>query len=451
MKAILLAAGVGQRMGPGAPPKCLTPVGGRTLLQRTLETLRAVGVRDVALVVGYEAAAVAAAARAHAHGLRLTTVENPRYREGAILSLWTARDCFTDDLLIMDADVLCPPALLERLVHSPHANCLLVDPQSDDTGEEQIVFGRGDQAFDITKRPSDEVRRALTPLGESVGFLKLSREAALPLRALLEAAVQAGHVTWEHEQLYPDLFRQVPVECERVAGLPWIEIDTPEDRRRAEHDVLPRWSSPPCVNRAIAQWGFRWVARWPLTPNQWTCVSLLLGLAAAAGAAEGGRRFAVAAALCFQGFYLTDFWDGELARLRGLSSRWGSWFDLAVDGLVHTVFGAALALGLRRAGGPAWIVPVGVVATVGLALDFLVTAWTKLFGFGLAVYGDPSRRGFSTGAGGGWLRANLTNENFSLLVGLALLCRVQGPLLAAMAAGSHIFWITYLWRARRRV
>ena len=437
MRAILLAAGVGGRMGPGPPPKCLTPIGGRTLLCRTLDTLRSVGVLDVVLVVGYSAPAVAAEASAHAHGLRLTTVENPRYCEGAILSLWTARDYLTDPLLVMDADVLCPPALLERLIYSPHPNGLLVDRGSTDTGEEQIVLGRGTQAFQITKQPSEGLRHCWTPLGESVGFLKVSREAAGRLRRLLDSAVQPGQTQVEHEQLYPDLFQQVPVHCEWVDGLPWIEIDTPEDRRRAETEVLPRWAPSPCLNRVMARRGLSWAARWPLTPNQWTGVSLALGCAAAAAVADGRYGVGVLGALGFQAFYITDIWDGEIARLRGLSSRWGSWFDLAVDGLVHTALGAALAIGLWRAGGPSWVAPVGAAAAVGLALDFLVTAWTKLSGVGTAVYGDPSRRGLAT---------NLTNENFSLLVAALLILNLRLPLLVALAVGSQVFWITYLWR-----
>lgn len=451
MTAVLLAAGVGRRMGPGrAPHKCLIRVGGRSLLQRTLETLRSVGVTRVVLVVGHAAAAVTAEATAHARGLRLTVLENPRYREGAILSLWTARGQFTDDLLVMDADVLCPPALLERLIYAPHDNALLVDRRALDTGEEQIVLGQNARALHITKRPSDELRRRLTPLGESVGFLKLAAASAQRLGRLLDQHVQAGHVTWEHEQVYPELFQEVPVQCEWVDGLPWIEIDTPDDLRRAEREVLPRWVVAPCVNRVWAKAWLPWIAAWPVTPNQWTTLSLALGLLGAAGIADGRYGMAVLGALLFQAFYIVDIWDGEVARLRGLSSRWGSWLDLIVDGVVHTVFGWALAVGAVRAGGPTGWLMVGAMASAGLALDFLVTAWTKLSGFGPAVYGDTSRAGVGAARWPRAVSANLTNENFSLLVGACLALNLRLPLLLALAVGSHAFWIGYLWRARGR-
>ncbi len=238
MTGVLLAAGVGKRMGSKPPPKCLLTVGNRSLLQRTLESLRAVGVSHLVLVVGYRKEEVAAEARRCAGSMTLTVVENPRFQEGAILSLWSARSFFDDDLLIMDADVLCPLAAFSRLTGSLQANCLLVDGTSVDTGEEQMVLGQGKRALQITKRPSQELKAAMTSFGESIGFLKLSREAAPLLRRLLEEKVQAGVVNIEHEQVYPDLFRETAVGCERVDGLPWMEIDTPEDLERAEKVVL---------------------------------------------------------------------------------------------------------------------------------------------------------------------------------------------------------------------
>jgi len=228
-------------MGPNAVPKCLLPIGGRSLLQRTMESLRAVGVHRVVLVVGYRKEQVIAEAKAVAGSLPLVVVENPRYREGAVLSLWSARETFGDDLLIMDADVLFPAAGLHRLVGSRQPNCILVDDASPNTGEEQMVLGRGQRVLHIAKRPSAEVCAALTLFGESVGFLKLSKEAAGVLCGLLEAAVQKGSVDIEHEQVYPELFARVEVGFERVDDLRWTEIDTPEDLRRAEREILPSW------------------------------------------------------------------------------------------------------------------------------------------------------------------------------------------------------------------
>ena len=76
--------------------------------------------------------------------------------------------------------------------------------------------------------------------GESVGFLKLSAGAARVLRELLAIRVAAGHDRIEHEEVYPELLERVEVGFERIDGMPWMEIDFPEDVTRAEADILPR-------------------------------------------------------------------------------------------------------------------------------------------------------------------------------------------------------------------
>lgn len=449
-------------MGADAVPKALLRLQGRSLLQRTLEALRSVGVGEVVIVTGYRKEEVAQEAQAAAAGLKLHLLENPRYKEGAILSLWTAREFLDRPVLIMDADVLCPSAAFERLTGSRHPNCLLADGSSQDTGEEQMVFGQAKRALQITKRPSEEIRRTLTPFGESLGFLKLSKAGALELRRLLEEKVLAGQTGIEHEQAYPDLFRKVPVGCERVDGLAWTEIDTPEDLARAEREVLPRWRVPLCLNRVISGWFLPAVLRLPLMPNHWTFVSFILGLASVACIAQGTRPMDWLGALLFQAFYIVDNWDGEVARAKGLSSRWGGWFDVIVDMVVQVGLVLALAEGLVRSVGcwgrvptdPGWMIRgIGWIAAVGICLDFLVTFWAKARGFGPGVFGDPARGRSVLGDSRlvRWVRANLTNENFSLVVVAALAFNLQASFLILMAAGCQLYWMLFLLKEGRRL
>jgi choline kinase len=239
MTAIVLAAGVGKRLlaASGGRPKCLIEIGGRSLLARLLAGLATAGVRDAVVVTGFGAAAVEAAVAARDGGIRARCVHNPRYTEGAILSLFAARDVLrAGPVLVMDADVLCAQSMLERLVRSPHANCFLLDGSAANTGEEQMLLVRGGRVHDIVRggAPGFDLQ------GESVGFLKLSAPAAALLETLLARRVAAGDTGIEHEEIYPDLLAQVEVGFERVDGLPWTEIDFPEDVARAEREVMPR-------------------------------------------------------------------------------------------------------------------------------------------------------------------------------------------------------------------
>jgi len=450
MTAILLAAGVGVRMGQGAGPKCLLSIGGRSLLQRTLESLRASGVGEVILVVGYGKGQVIREASRYAGRMKLVCIENPQFQKGAILSLWAAEKYLDREILVMDTDVLFPPAVLERLVRSRHRNCILVDGSVTDTGEEQMVFGQGARVHHITKTPSEPIRSRFERFGESLGFLKLSCEAAGKLRTLLSKKIESGVHTIEHEQLYPALFEQVEVGAERVDWFPWTEIDTPADLKRAESQVYPRWSVPLCLNRWFSHLFLPWVVKLPVTPNQWTWVSFMLGMASIGLMAQGSSPAILWAALLFHLFYIVDNWDGDVARIKGLSSWWGGWWDVSVDAMVQVALPLGLALGVARMGGPDWILIVGGAAALGLALDMAVTSWAKLLGFGPSVFSDSTRRPSGSNLKR-WIQLNLTHENFSLVVVLMLVLDWRVPFLLLIAIGSHCFWIGYLWRQRERL
>ena len=241
MTAILLAAGVGKRLldFAGGRPKCLIEIGGRSLLARLLDGLVAAGVSEAVIVVGFGEEAVREAIGRGPDGIRVRWVSNSRYREGAILSLWTARDALTGPVIVMDADVLCAPDMIARLVHSPERNCFLLDASVDVTGEEQMLLVTGGRVRNIVRGGAPGYEMA----GESVGFLKLSAGGARVLRELLETRVAAGHTGIEHEEVYPELLERVEVGFERVDGMPWTEIDFPADVARAEREVLPRIAS----------------------------------------------------------------------------------------------------------------------------------------------------------------------------------------------------------------
>ena len=88
------------------------------------------------------------------------------------------------------------------------------------------------------------------------------------------------------------------------------------------------------------------LARFPVSANQITAVSLLFGLGCAWCLMQGGRAFAVAGAALLVIDYVLDNCDGEIARLKNQCSEFGMRFDSFVDWIVHAVFFAALGIGV---------------------------------------------------------------------------------------------------------
>jgi len=241
MDAILLAAGVGNRLGiADGRPKALLEFDGETLLARHMQNLAGLGVRRLTICTGYRAKALAAVAQGYA-APAVQCVENVDYTAGSIKSLWTVRaalDC-GEDVLLMDADVLYPASFLWRLAASPHRSCLLLD-RAYTPGEEPVkVCVRGNTIVEFSKRPDPASTWDFS--GESVGFFKLSPPSAARLAALSEHYIESGRADQPHEAALREILLSADHDFgfEEISGEPWIEIDFPADIRRAHDEILP--------------------------------------------------------------------------------------------------------------------------------------------------------------------------------------------------------------------
>lgn len=234
--AVILAAGVGRRLGPGAQgPKALLQFAGRTLLDRHLDSLAACGVPHVHVVTGFEADHIRAAT-SNRPGLSL--IYNPDYREGSVVSLWTARHALDAGrpLVLMDADVLYEPRLLARLIDSTHPNALLLDRDIEPGDEPVKLCVAHGRIVDFHKRP----QAAYDWHGESVGFFRFTPETASDLARRATSYVEGGRRGMEYEEPIRDMIQATPGQFgfEDITGMPWTEIDFPEDLEKARR-LLP--------------------------------------------------------------------------------------------------------------------------------------------------------------------------------------------------------------------
>ena len=238
MRAVILAAGVGRRLGHDKP-KILLEFGGRTLLEHHLAILGALGVHDVVIGIGHEALAIERALGALGQ-TDVSTVYNPDYEQGSILTLWCVREALMagGPVLLMDGDVLYDRRVLEPLVDTRHADCLLVD-RAFEPGEEPVKISLVDGA------PADfgkTIDPALEAYGESVGFFRLSEGTATALVDIAGRMIEQDGSERPMEDAVAAIIRAAspPFGLEDVTGQPWIEIDFPEDVARAETEILPK-------------------------------------------------------------------------------------------------------------------------------------------------------------------------------------------------------------------
>lgn len=241
--AFLFAAGRGQRLGAQAAgrPKVFLEIGGRTLLEWHALRLVETGLHRLVIVTGFarEVFAEALPTLRKTSGLEIVELHNPDYLEGSVLSFHVALaelQRSAEPVLLMDADVLYPSAMLRRLVESRHASALLIDRDFSTADDDPVLVPLGDGVpFDFCKGWDGQA----DALGESIGFFKLD-PADLPMMAVETERRSRGP---GREDSYDEVLRALVQAgrfgSEDVTGLPWTEIDFPEDLERAKSVVLP--------------------------------------------------------------------------------------------------------------------------------------------------------------------------------------------------------------------
>jgi choline kinase len=225
--AVILAAGHGSRMGAltAERPKALLEVAGYPLIDRQIDALTMSGVRNITVVTGYKHE------RLHEHlTTRVSYVHNDRYRKSnSLYSLWLARDVLRQGTVVLNSDILVSPLLIARLLGTPARDAALIDPRSDMGAEEMKV--RVSNGFISEFGKDIPVERAH---GENVGILKFSREGGVRLAHHLDTLVHIGMTNAWAPLAFGVLTRERPLAAVSTHGIPWTEIDFPEDLARAQ-------------------------------------------------------------------------------------------------------------------------------------------------------------------------------------------------------------------------
>lgn len=130
MQAIILAAGMGRRLGEYTKDntKCMVPVNGVPLIDRLLGQLSRLKLDRVVIVVGYEGGKLVKHIGELYTDLNIEFVENPVYsRTNNIYSLWLAKDYLQqDDTILVESDLIFDDVLLNMLIDNPFPNLALV-------------------------------------------------------------------------------------------------------------------------------------------------------------------------------------------------------------------------------------------------------------------------------------------------------------------------------------
>ncbi len=238
MRAIILAAGRGTRLHPYTEnaPKCLTELGGMTLIGRQVATLRSGGVDDIIIAAGYKA-----------EMLKLPDVRmvlNPNWEStNMVETLFCAEDKFGEEVIISYGDIVYEPRVLAALLASRHEISVAVDknwraywehrfedPSNDAESLRMDGEGRitaiGDPVSDIAEIEA-QYMGLMQFRGPGIEALKAARKNfRRVIRPWMDhRPVEQAYMT---DLLTEMIFMGVDVHAVVVEG-GWLEIDTVED------------------------------------------------------------------------------------------------------------------------------------------------------------------------------------------------------------------------------
>lgn len=239
MIGLVLAAGAGRRLRPYTDtlPKALVPVGpeedgeAKTVLDLTLANFAAVGLTDVAVVVGYRKEAVyeRKAALEQKYGVNLILVDNDKAEEwNNAYSLWCARDVIKQGALLANGDTVHPVSVEETLLAARGNGqriILALDTVKKLADEEMKVVVDPEKGVQHITKLMDPA----TAGGEYIGLTLIEPEAAEELADALKATFERDPQLY-YEDGYQELVnRGFKIDTAPIGDVAWVEIDNHDD------------------------------------------------------------------------------------------------------------------------------------------------------------------------------------------------------------------------------
>ena len=219
MRAVILGAGFGSRLGKPLPKPLTILSSGETILERQVSALtRFLTADDVIVVVGFKKELIMEAFS------NLTYVFNDVFAETntAKSLLCGLRRTRSEDVMWLNGDVIFDPEVVDR-IHGFEGSCMAVNTSS--VGEEEVKYNvQSDGSIREVSKTVDD------PLGESVGVNKMTA-ADVPL--LLEALEQCGADDYFERGIELAIAKGLRIHPVDITDTFCVEVDTGEDLERA--------------------------------------------------------------------------------------------------------------------------------------------------------------------------------------------------------------------------
>jgi len=247
LKAIILSAGQGRRLLPltESVPKCCLSLNGKKILEWQVEALTAAGIEEVLVVTGFAHHVVQDAVN-QVESIPVRCLYNPFFALSDNLgTCWVARGEMSGPFVLINGDTLFEPAILERLLHGPHAHpiTLASDRKEAYDEDDMKIISRGDRLERVGKKLDLEHVN-----GESIGMMVFTEAGARSFVSKVERLMSGpdGLARW-YLSAIDELAGEGEVGICSIHGLGWCEVDDHDDLASAARRV-GTWSHAPATD-----------------------------------------------------------------------------------------------------------------------------------------------------------------------------------------------------------
>ncbi len=231
MRAILLAAGLGSRLGPLTRhiPKAVIEVASQPLIQRVIGFTRNIGVEEIVVVGGYNSASLWEVLKDE----EVVCIDNPDYIKGNLYSLAAAADHIDDDFVLLNIDHLYPTHLARMIGETPGGIWAVSDFDRPLYQDDMKIRVKGDLYKDAAL---SAISKELGEYdGGYCGMTVVRGQGLGAYKTAFENVMGHGREQAVVEDVHAELIRiGKPPGILDISGIRWLEIDTQEDLANAE-------------------------------------------------------------------------------------------------------------------------------------------------------------------------------------------------------------------------
>ncbi len=395
MKALIIAAGNGTRMQlvTRGRHKSLMSLLGLKIIERVILGAKEASIFEFIIITGYKGKELKKTiGDGSRFGVSITYIQNNKWEKENGISVLKAKDYFKENFILLMSDhVFDWKTLIElkRIKLKKNECALAIDENMDsvlDIGDTTKVLVKNNKIASISK--DIDIYNAY-----DTGMFLCSPYIFKVLKRTIS----------DHKNSLTNGMRVIAKEGKlrafNIKGRFWSDCDTYADIKFAENKLLKNLNKSGdgivsrIINRKVSIFISKYLVKTGLTPNQISVLNLIIGISSAFLFAKGIFPWIFVGGILAQVTSITDGCDGEIARLKFLSSKFGAWlddiFDRYIDILI--VIGMAYGYWVISQNSSVWLITA--FAVMGLAfLSYLPTKYRDITNRKFVWHGPKFKR-----------------------------------------------------------